>query len=67
MFGLGGLLYVIVLFINSICVLSEDRFLNRIGWGNKIDQQAFGGPLEATIKSRLISLISAIRTLLKCM
>lgn len=73
MFGLGKLLYVIVLCVNGIAVLSEDRFLNRIGWGSSSNsgaagqfQQQFGVQTgEATVKSRLITLISAIRTLLR--
>lgn len=73
MFGLGRLLYVIVLSVNGIAVLSEDRFLNRIGWGSAApqptnqflphDQMGVNG--DASIKARLITLISAIRTLLR--
>lgn len=74
MFGLGRLLYVVVLSINGIAVLSEDRFLNRIGWGSLSVQpsnqfQNQYGMLAASndtgVKSRLIALISAIRTLLR--
>lgn len=74
MFGLGKLLYVIVLSINAIAVLSEDRFLNRIGWGSAAGptqnqfQAQYGVqqlPNDVLIKTRLITLISAIRTLLR--
>lgn len=72
MFGLGKLLYVIVLAINGIAVLSEDRFLNRIGWGsasqaqNQMQQQyAMGASNEVSVKSRMVTLISAVRTLLR--
>lgn len=73
MFGLGRLLYVIVLSVNGIAVLSEDRFLNRIGWGqlatqaNQFQNQYGMLPTanDASIKSRLVTLISAIRTLLR--
>ncbi|ODV78955.1 Yos1-like protein [Suhomyces tanzawaensis NRRL Y-17324] len=68
MFGLGKLLYVIILTINGIAVLSEDRFLNRIGWGStKTSGQQFqyGGEGDSSVKTKLINLISAIRTLLR--
>lgn len=73
MFGLGRLLYVIVLSVNGIAVLSEDRFLNRIGWGQLSQlaaqfQNQYGmlaTANDASIKSRLVTLISAIRTLLR--
>ncbi|TID25529.1 hypothetical protein CANINC_002919 [Pichia inconspicua] len=35
MFGIGSLLYAILFFINGVAVLSEDRFLARIGWSTK--------------------------------
>lgn len=73
MFGLGKLFYVIVLCINGLAVLSEDRFLNRIGWGSSTAQQqgqflsqfAPASGNDVSIKSRLVTLISAIRTLLR--
>lgn len=71
MFGLGKLLYVVVLCVNGIAVLSEDRFLNRIGWGSDLSQSPqyqsqYGMPqADASIKSRLVTLIGAIRTLLR--
>lgn len=78
MFGLGKLFYVIVLVINGIAVLSEDRFLNRIGWGSTTGQQnngniqaqfnQFNSGLDNTdgsVKTKLINLISAFRTLMR--
>lgn len=78
MFGLGKLFYVIVLTINGIAVLSEDRFLNRIGWGSTTSQQNNGNIQaqfnqfntgmengEGSIKTKLINLISAVRTLMR--
>lgn len=57
MFGLAKLLYSLLLLTNAIAVLSEDRFLYRMGWisGNETDG----------VKYRLINLILAIRTLLR--
>lgn len=69
MFGLGKLIYVVLLVINGIAVLSEDRFLNRIGWGStsgQADQYGFNaGDSDTSVKTKLINLISAIRTLLR--
>lgn len=72
MFGLGKLIYVVILVINGIAVLSEDRFLNRIGWGSttggQADQYGFssgGDNSDTSVKTKLINLISAIRTLLR--
>ncbi|KAL6020363.1 hypothetical protein ACI3LY_002382 [Candidozyma auris] len=71
MFGLGKLLYVIILSVNGIAVLSEDRFLKRIGWSSAAPnqfQQPYGiqtNGSDQSIKTRLITLISAIRTLLR--
>lgn len=75
-------------FINGIAVLSEDRFLARIGWSansnsnnansasmnfanNQYGYGDFGNPGSSMatngdgIKSRIINLISATRTLLR--
>lgn len=75
MFGLGKLFYVILFSINGIAVLSEDRFLNRIGWGSKpagfqqSQYQQYGQGLDTSdngsVKGRIINLIGAVRTLLR--
>ncbi|KAF2235052.1 Yos1-like protein [Viridothelium virens] len=63
-FGLGGLIYVSVLLLNAVAILSEDRFLARIGWGGTASQDpGFGGQQDTTsVKARVINLISAVRT-----
>mmetsp|Transcript_8566 Transcript_8566/g.8452 ORF Transcript_8566/g.8452 Transcript_8566/m.8452 type:complete len:93 (+) Transcript_8566:46-324(+) len=74
MFGLGKLLYVIILTVNGIAVLSEDRFLNRIGWGSTTANNPSQPYLQfstsvqsegTSVKTRLINLISAVRTLMR--
>ncbi|EIN10742.1 Yos1-like protein, partial [Punctularia strigosozonata HHB-11173 SS5] len=74
---LGTLIYVSVLLINSIAVLSEERFLARIGWSTVqqppvaagyaqgYDQPGLAGQQDIGVKGRLINLISAVRTLLR--
>ncbi|OBZ85823.1 Protein transport protein yos1 [Choanephora cucurbitarum] len=62
--GLGQLFYVMLCFINAIAVLSEDRFLARIGWTVQPDA-GFGNEQGQSIKYKMINLISAVRTLMR--
>ncbi|KAM5540390.1 hypothetical protein V8D89_005848 [Ganoderma adspersum] len=78
---LGRLLYVFLLLTNALAVLSEDRFLARIGWGTaqaqpvnqgfgqpyaqQYDQQGYSAGQDVGVKGRLINLISAVRTLMR--
>ncbi|KAL6937722.1 Protein transport protein yos1 [Hanseniaspora vineae] len=69
-FGFGKLFYVILLLINAIAVLSEERFLRRIGLSGQHQQNTssftYGTqPQDASVKSKLITLISAVQTLLR--
>ncbi|CAB11645.1 Protein transport protein yos1 [Schizosaccharomyces pombe] len=62
MFGFGNILYVTLLLLNAVAILSEDRFLGRIGWSQSA---ALGfGDRQDTIKSRILHLIRAIRTVM---
>jgi hypothetical protein len=63
MLGLGNLFYVIVLLINALAVLSEERFLARVGWSAQAEP-GFGDQGQS-IKHQLVKLISAIRTLMR--
>lgn len=79
MLSIGGILYVALLLINAMAVLSEDRFLVRIGWSSVQPQNANagfqqpydqagvygGGAQDVGVKVRLINLISAVRTLMR--
>jgi hypothetical protein len=70
---LGTILYVSILLVNAMAVLSEDRFLARIGWtsarppNNNPGFQAYDQTAgqEVGIKTKIIDLISAVRTLLR--
>ncbi|GAQ34151.1 protein transport protein YOS1 [Aspergillus niger] len=67
-FGLGKLVYVIILLINSLAVLSEDRFLARIGWGRTQNDPAFGATYDTTsVKAKTINLIASVRTVMRIM
>lgn len=62
MFGLGLLFYVTILLLNAVAILNEERFLARlVGDGSP----SFGEPNPDTIKTRLLTLIRAIRTVMR--
>ncbi|KAI8371397.1 Yos1-like protein [Radiomyces spectabilis] len=62
--GLGQMFYVLLCFINGIAVLSEERFLARIGWSAQVEP-GFGNLETQSIKYKIINLISAVRTLMR--
>ncbi|KAN0097619.1 Yos1-like protein [Tylopilus felleus] len=78
MLTLGAILYVSLLLINAVAVLSEERFLARIGWAStqpqssnaafhqSYDQSGYGyAQQDVGVKVRIINLISAVRTLMR--
>ncbi|KAG9317299.1 Yos1-like-domain-containing protein [Chiua virens] len=78
MLTIGTILYVSLLLINAVAVLSEDRFLARIGWSSTqsqnpnagfhqpYDQSGYGyAQQDVGVKVRIINLISAVRTLMR--
>ncbi|XP_026461995.1 immediate early response 3-interacting protein 1-like [Ctenocephalides felis] len=49
-----------LLLLNAVCVLHEERFLAKVGWGANSAVQGFG---EApTVKFQVMNLIRSIRT-----
>ncbi|EER45422.1 conserved hypothetical protein [Histoplasma capsulatum H143] len=58
---------VIVLIINAIAILSEDRFLARIGWGRTQYDPGFGAavPDNTSIKAKSVNLIASVRTVMR--
>lgn len=60
-FGLGGLLYIGVFLLNAVAILSEDRFLARIGLSQGSQQASFGSTPEQGMQTKLVNLISSIR------
>ncbi|KAN0132627.1 Yos1-like protein [Lactarius tabidus] len=77
MLFLGGIFYIGLLLVNAVAVLSEDRFLARIGWSSiqppnsvgfqpNYDGSGYGNPAQDIgVKGRLINLISAVRTVMR--
>lgn len=68
---LSEYLAVSVLLVNAIAILSEDRFLARIGWGNaQQSEPSFGGggmQDNTSVKAKMINLINSVRTLMRSM
>lgn len=68
MFFLGNFFYVLVLLINAIAILSEDRFLARIGWSATTYNNSFGAaPESESIQAKIIHLIASVRMLMRSM
>jgi len=65
LFGFLPLIKMIILIVNGIAILSEDRFLARIGWAaTQPEQVSFGGSTgDVSIKAKMVNLISATRLL----
>ncbi|XP_057314670.1 immediate early response 3-interacting protein 1-like [Hydractinia symbiolongicarpus] len=61
-FGLYSLLEVILLVINAMAVLNEERFLSKVGWG--ADQMAGFGD-QPGVKQQLLNLIRSVRTVMR--
>ncbi|EZF26797.1 hypothetical protein H112_01103 [Trichophyton rubrum D6] len=65
-FGLGKLFQVVILIINAIAILSEDRFLARIGWSRTQYDAGFGATHDNTsIKAKSADLIASVRTVMR--
>jgi len=57
-----------VLVTNAIAILSEDRFLARIGWSaSSASEPAFGSGAggDTSVKSKIVNLIASVRTLMR--
>ncbi|CAL1528183.1 unnamed protein product [Lymnaea stagnalis] len=61
-FGLYSLLESAILCLNAICILHEERFLAKIGWGS--DQHRGFGETPG-VKSQILNLIRSIRTVMR--
>ncbi|KAK3911783.1 Immediate early response 3-interacting protein 1 [Frankliniella fusca] len=62
-FTLMHLIEAIVLVLNAICVLHEERFMKRMGWGANAQVQGFGE--QPTVTAKLLNLIRSIRTVVR--
>lgn len=60
-FGLYSLIEAVILCLNAVCILHEERFLAKIGWGT--DQRGFGE--DPGMKTQILNLIRSIRTVMR--
>ncbi|RUS69854.1 hypothetical protein EGW08_022384 [Elysia chlorotica] len=60
--GLYSLLEAAILCLNAVCILHEERFLAKVGWG--VDQHKGFGE-DPGVKSQLLNLIRSIRTVMR--
>ncbi|KAK7749069.1 hypothetical protein SLS62_008464 [Diatrype stigma] len=66
MLFLGNLLYVTCLLLNAVSILSEDRFLARVGLSPTTYDPAFGAGVDAqSARAKVVHLIASIRTLMR--
>lgn len=67
MFFLGNLFYVVCLLLNAVSILSEDRFLARVGLSPTTYDPAFGAGADSqSVRAKVVHLIASIRTLMRC-
>ncbi|KAL7746510.1 hypothetical protein RI367_008160 [Sorochytrium milnesiophthora] len=64
---IGNFFCAVLLAVNAVAILHEERFLGKIGWGPQsagVSEYGVNGP-NASAKAKVIGLISAVRTLLR--
>ncbi|CAG9939245.1 hypothetical protein V2G26_000753 [Clonostachys chloroleuca] len=61
----GNFVWINVLLVNAVAVLSEDRFLARIGLSPASHDPSFGAGPDTSVKGKIINLISSIRTIMR--
>ncbi|PXF47056.1 Immediate early response 3-interacting protein 1 [Gracilariopsis chorda] len=57
MLGLGTVFKALLLFVNAMAILHEERFLKRVGWS---EQEA---AIEGGVKLQIVNLLKAFRVL----
>ncbi|RZF35876.1 hypothetical protein LSTR_LSTR015412 [Laodelphax striatellus] len=62
-FTLWNLFEATLLCLNAVCILHEERFLAKIGWGVNSNVQGFGEP--QSVKFQILNLIRSIRTVMR--
>ncbi|KAH6608548.1 Yos1-like protein [Trichoderma chlorosporum] len=66
MLFLGNLVYVLCLLTNALAILSDDRFLARIGLSTTTYDPAFGAGADAnSVKAKLVALIASVRMVMR--
>ncbi|KAK0746337.1 Yos1-like protein [Schizothecium vesticola] len=61
----GNLIYIAILIVNAIAILSEDRFLARIGFSTSTHDGAFGQGPDMSMKAKIVNLIASVRMVMR--
>ncbi|XP_063367976.1 immediate early response 3-interacting protein 1 [Cydia amplana] len=60
MLTLWNLFEATLLCLNAVCVLHEERFMVKMGWGAQSHSQGFED--QSTVKYQILNLVRSIRT-----
>ncbi|XP_068622743.1 immediate early response 3-interacting protein 1 [Battus philenor] len=60
MITLWNLFEASLLCLNAVCVLHEERFMQKMGWGANVSNQAFED--QSSVKFQILNLVRSIRT-----
>ncbi|CAH0588242.1 hypothetical protein PYW07_002990 [Mythimna separata] len=60
MLTLWNLFEASLLCLNAVCVLHEERFMQKMGWGSNNQNQGFED--QSTVKFQILNLVRSIRT-----
>ncbi|KAF9419914.1 hypothetical protein SFRURICE_012940 [Spodoptera frugiperda] len=60
MLTLWNLFEASLLCLNAVCVLHEERFMQKMGWGSNNPNQGFED--QSTVKFQILNLVRSIRT-----
>lgn len=61
---LWALLEAGLLVVNAICILHEQRFLSKVGWGVSDQIRGFGGE-QPGVKAQILNIIHSTRTVMR--
>uniref|UniRef100_A0A1Q3FHU0 Immediate early response 3-interacting protein 1 n=1 Tax=Culex tarsalis TaxID=7177 RepID=A0A1Q3FHU0_CULTA len=65
MFTLWSLIEASLLCLNAVCILHEERFLSKFGWGAASAAQVQGFGESPSVKAQVLNLVRSIRTVAK--
>ncbi|XP_013145390.1 PREDICTED: immediate early response 3-interacting protein 1 [Papilio polytes] len=60
MLTLWNLFEASLLCLNAVCVLHEERFMQKMGWGANVSEQGFVD--QSSMKFQILNLVRSIRT-----
>jgi hypothetical protein len=64
MYLLGNFVYTMILLLNAMAILSEDRFLARVGFAS-VNNDNFGQGADQSVKAKITNLVNSVRMVMK--